>query len=315
MDRTIPLPINGSTQRIRLCTERAGLPPLLVVQAGPGLPLLHEVVKFQRLLNLEQDFLVAYWEQRGCGDAPLQDARSVSLRQQVDDLGAVLRWLHRETGDRVVLLGISLGGSMALQAAERDRACSKAVVAISPDANTAMSDAAALDFLRQQAARAGTTLETFGKLGPPPYVDPAVLRRRTRLLADFGSIERGRRFNTLMRELLVGLLVTYGIAGAIRALRNMNVVQRALLPEVASLDLLAHAPRVLVPVHYIFGEDDALTPAAAVKLLPTRVGAPTTTVSVLPNAGHMVHFDRPDAVRSIVLAATHDRRRVAAVGQ
>jgi hypothetical protein len=50
IDKTVTLDINGSTQRIRLCAERAGLPPFLIVQAGPGWPVLNEVAKF-RVLN------------------------------------------------------------------------------------------------------------------------------------------------------------------------------------------------------------------------------------------------------------------------
>ena len=121
IDKTVTLRINGSTQRVRMCAERVGLPPLLIVQAGPGLPVLHEVAKFQRQLNLEQDFFVSYWEQRGCGTASKPDAESVSLHQQVDDLRAVLRWLRQETKQRVMVLGISLGGAMVLQAVEHER--------------------------------------------------------------------------------------------------------------------------------------------------------------------------------------------------
>src|SRR5215475_1383105 len=90
IDKTLTLNINGSRQSIRLCAARPGLPPLLVVQGGPALPLLHEVAKFQRLLNLENEFLVGYWEQRGCGNSSAADARSVSLAQQVEDLRIVL---------------------------------------------------------------------------------------------------------------------------------------------------------------------------------------------------------------------------------
>src|SRR3954466_10346702 len=59
VDRTIKLDVNGSAQHLRICAARAGLAPLLTVQGGPALPLLHEVGKFQRLLKLEEDFLVA----------------------------------------------------------------------------------------------------------------------------------------------------------------------------------------------------------------------------------------------------------------
>ena len=57
IDQTVTLNVNNSTQQVRMCAAGRGLPPLLVVQCGPALPLLHDVAKFQRLLKLEEDFL------------------------------------------------------------------------------------------------------------------------------------------------------------------------------------------------------------------------------------------------------------------
>ena len=169
-----------------------------------------------------------------------------------------------------MLLGISLGATIALQAVEHDSSYSKAVVAISPDSQAALSDASAHDFLQLQSARAANRrlAETVTKLGNPPFIGTARFQRRARLLADLGAIEHGRRFSALMRETLVGMLMTYGVIGTAKALRNLTVVQRTLLPELASLDLLANTPRVRIPVHYVFGDKDALTPAALITQLP-----------------------------------------------
>jgi pimeloyl-ACP methyl ester carboxylesterase len=302
IDKTIPLNINGSRQSIRLCAARPGLPPLLVVQGGPALPLLHEVRKFQRLLHLESDFLVGYWEQRGCGNVSRDDAQSVSLAQQVEDLRSVLRWLHGETGQRILIFGISIGATITLQAAEQEPDLVKAVIAISPDAQTSVSDAAANAFLQEQAnepehRRLRQRVITLGK---PPYLDLPSFQRRARLLADLGTIEHGRTFGELTREFFFALIRTYGVAGSARALRNMTIVQRKLLPDIASLNLFVCPPRIMVPVHYVFGEQDALTPTSVVKDLPAAIGAPATTVVRLANAGHFLHFDQPDIVRSIV---------------
>src|SRR5215510_6398399 len=111
LDSTITLDLHGTRQRVRLCGDRPGLPPVLVVQAGPGLPVLNEAARFQRLLQLESDFSVAYWDQRGCGYAALQDAQGVSLKTQVDDVCTIVRWLSDETQQRVVVLGLSLGAT------------------------------------------------------------------------------------------------------------------------------------------------------------------------------------------------------------
>lgn len=305
IDKTIPLNINGSRQVIRLCGAGSGLRPVLIVQGGPALPLLHEVARFQRLLNLERDFLVAYWEQRGCGNAPESDARSVSMAQQVDDLRSVLEWLYGEVQQPVLMFGISIGATLTLQTVQHLPDRVRAVIAISADARTAFSDAAADAFLKEQARRTdGRRIRgRVTSLGQPPYVDPVPFQRRTRLLADLGTIEHGRTFSVLLRELLFALIRTYGIVGAARALRNMNVVLRKLLPDIATLDLFARPPRVAVPVHYVFGEQDALTPASVVNELPAAIAAPASTAIRLANAGHMVHFDQPDIVRSIVQRA------------
>jgi pimeloyl-ACP methyl ester carboxylesterase len=305
IDRTIPLDVNGSRQTIRVCAARESLPPLLVVQGGPALPLLHEVPKFQRLLNLEQDFLVGYWDQRGCGNAPWKDANSVSWRQQIDDVRTVLTWFHSETKQGVTMLGISIGGTMALRAAEHEPSRVKAIVAISPDSHTASSDAASYDFLQEQARRGGSRRlrRRVAKLNPPPYLAPAAFQRRTGLLADLGTIEHGRTFGALLRETLVGMIDAYGIVGTVTALRNMNLVLRRLLPDIVSLDLFANPPRIAIPVHYVFGEQDALNPPSIADRLPAAIAAPASTAVRVPDAGHMVHFDRPDVVRSVLVRA------------
>jgi proline iminopeptidase len=301
IDETVTVDINGSRQRIRLCATRSALPPVLIVQHGPGFPLLHEAGKFQRLLHLENDHLVAYWEQRGCGNATADEARRVTLEQQVEDLLAVVRWLAERTRGRVLLFGVSIGATIALLAAARDEGRLTAVIANSPDLQTRAADAAVDAFLRDRAHRAGTPRlqRALAKLGPPPYLDPRAFQRRAALLMDSGTIERGATFNSSLRNTLVAMIRSYGVIGAVRSLRNMNIIQRRMLDDVASLDLLTHPPKIAVPVHFVFGELDALTAAFASSELPGKIGGPGTTAVRVSDAGHLVHFDRPDVLRSI----------------
>jgi pimeloyl-ACP methyl ester carboxylesterase len=313
IDKTVMLTINGSTQHVRLCAERSDLPPLLIVQAGPGFPSLHEVSKFQRLLHLESDFLVTYWDQRGCGNASRRDASSVSLQQQVEDVRTVLQWVHDETKQRVIVCAISLGATFTLRAVEHEPTRVRAVVAISPDSDTARSDAAVHAFLHEHGARdgSGRLKGKLEKLGAPPYTEAGPLQQRARLLTDLGAIEQGRTFNSLLRETLFGMVRTYGPIGTAKALRNMNLIQNRLLPPLVSLNLFTNPPRVAVPIHYIFGEQDALNPVAIVQRLPATIAAPGSTAILVPQAGHMVHFDQPEVVRAIAVGAAMSSDRTA----
>jgi pimeloyl-ACP methyl ester carboxylesterase len=76
-----------------------------------------------------------------------------------------------------------------------------------------------------------------------------------------------------------------------------------MLPYLNALDLFANPPRVAVPVHYVFGQNDALNPPDLVNRLPAAIGAPATTVTLVPDGGHMVHFDHSDVVRSVLVKA------------
>lgn len=169
----------------------------------------------------------------------------------------------------------------------------------------ASSDASVSPFLRAQGAIAKNRRLSANlvKLGEPPYTDSAAFQLRASLLTDLGGIERGRRFGALLRETLFSLIGTYGFLGTAKAMRNMNLIQRKLLPQLVSLSLFSNPPRLAVPVHYVFGEQDPLIPAEIIKQLPLAITAPESTVMLMPDAGHMVHFDRPELARSVVVRA------------
>jgi pimeloyl-ACP methyl ester carboxylesterase len=280
------------------------LPPVLIVQAGPGLPLLNDAHRFQQLLRLEQDFSVAYWDQRGCGKASAQDADRVSLASQVKDVGAVVRWLAETTGQRIVLLGISLGATAALQAAARESRDLKSLVAVSIDTDIAASDAAVHSFLQQASTTPGREkiAKSLREIGAPPYTTLAPFQARTRMLTDLGAIEHSKRFGEVLRGLLWSLIRTYGWLGAVKALRNMNTVQRRLLPEMATLNLFAGWPQPGIPVHYLFGANDPLNPGSLVERISAHA-ARGDTVATLADAGHMAHFDQPATVRAVIARA------------
>src|SRR4051812_26519417 len=68
-------------------------------------------------------------------------------------------------------------------------------------------------------------------------------------------------------------------------LRNMTLAQRRLLPEILLVNLFDNPSRVAVPVHCVFGEQDALTSAAMVKQSLTAISAPASTVVRAPTPG------------------------------
>jgi pimeloyl-ACP methyl ester carboxylesterase len=298
IDHLSDLHIDGSRQRVRVCSSHAGLPPLLVVQAGPGLPLLNEVPRLQRELRLEEHFTVYYWEQRGCGPASKRDAERVSLAQQVDDVSTLIQHIAKETYKEVTLLCVSIGATATLLAAARGTPGIRAIVAISPDLKFPDIDLFVASYL--YAGSTPALQAKLDKLGPPPYLEPARLQQRARYLMDAGAIQRGRSSMAQTGEFLLSCIKAYGPWGSFKTLRNMSRVQARLQPDLVELDLFPSLPQIRVPVHYLVSPQDPLVPPDILKRLETVAGNAGQQVTVVPDARHMLHLDSPGAVRSVL---------------
>jgi len=77
------------------------------------------------------------------------------------------------------------------------------------------------------------------------------------------------------------------------------MIQSCLLPALAEFCLFDSWPETPVPLHIVFGGEDILKPPSSVEAT-SRLLKPEDSLAVLPGAGHMVHFDRPEAVKGIL---------------
>src|SRR3954453_15979312 len=116
--------LGGIPQWIRICGADASRPVLLLMQQGPGLPMISDRQLFQRLLRLEDDFTVVYWDQRGTGlSSPFlrrgPDAFETGVTRMVGDTIALLERLRDRFQRTTVVAGFSFGATFAVHAAAR----------------------------------------------------------------------------------------------------------------------------------------------------------------------------------------------------
>src|ERR1039458_10104541 len=101
--------LGDTEQWIRIRGTGLANPVLLLIQQGPGLPMINEARRFERVLGLEQDFTVVYWDQRGCGRSlRRQKTAALSLKSMVADTVSLLEHLRERFGKKVLVAGFSL---------------------------------------------------------------------------------------------------------------------------------------------------------------------------------------------------------------
>src|SRR5580698_6779304 len=140
--------LGGSTQWIRIRGTDAANPVLLLIQQGPGLPMLNEVRRFERLLGFENHFTVVYWDQRGCGRSlgGVDTLSAHPLRQMVDDTVSLLELLKERFAKKSLVAGFSLGATIGAFAAAERPDLVETLVAVGMDIDGATAADSAYDF-------------------------------------------------------------------------------------------------------------------------------------------------------------------------
>jgi pimeloyl-ACP methyl ester carboxylesterase len=166
--------LGGITQWIRVRGAHASNPVLLLMQQGPGLPIINEARRLEHLLGLENAFTVVYWDQRGTGlsSPSLREDPNrfeISVARMVDDTVTLLELLRGRFGGETLVAGFSFGATFAVYAAARRPELVAALVAAGMDIDMPAAENNAYAFALDAARRRGNrrAIRQLEAIGPP----------------------------------------------------------------------------------------------------------------------------------------------------
>jgi pimeloyl-ACP methyl ester carboxylesterase len=308
--------LGGIPQWIRLRGVDAANPALLLMQQGPGFPMINEARRFERLLGLEEAFTVVYWDQRGTGLSSPSLRRDssrfeISVARMLDDTVMLLELLRDRFGAKTFVAGFSFGATFAAYAAVRRPELVAAVVAAGMDIDVPAAENNAYAFALGAARRRGNrrAIRQLEAIGPPPHTSVKQFITRARWAANFGGVATDANFNGLLSGLLVSLLRSpdYSAVDLIRTIRGLGVAQAALLPQLATTDLVHAIPRLDVPIVMAQGRLDQVAPGEAAQRFHDSLSAPSKQLVWFEKSAHTPHLEEPAKFRDLLMSVTADR--------
>ncbi len=247
---------------------------------GPAVLFVHGFPLNRSLWRHQLDHLAGFRsiapDLRGMGASgvPLSPSE-YSMARYAQDLVEVLDALGEH---RVTMCGLSMGGYIAFEFLHRYRDRVRALVLMDTRAEAETEQG------RQTRDRA---IERVTRQGSAPFVEEMV----PKLLGPSTAARRQGVVEAVRRMMLQ--TSPNGIVGALAAMRD-----RADYSTV--LSSLAGVPTLVVA-----GEEDAITPPSAARLMASRI--PEARLVIVPEAGHLAPMEQPETVTRLLQEFLRER--------
>ncbi|MBK9270021.1 MAG: alpha/beta hydrolase [Saprospiraceae bacterium] len=304
--------INGVPQRLTIRGKNVNNPVLLKVHGGPGnshIPFL------SRLLNtdLEDLFVVCYWDQRGSGTAYSSEIpdSTITLQQIVDDGITVTNYLREQfKKEKIYIEGTSWGTTVSAFMVQKRPELFFAYVGIGQMGNQTLSEQISYDFVLQKAKEANDTISVsrLKSIGRPPY-------KTNEEMIVAVNVERviGRMYSPLpppgdqeQQQSILEFLIDNGTSFEsklglfIPGAENKSPAFELLWPTCANVNLLRDVPEWKIPVYILQGEYDHQTEFSVAKSYYDSLKAPEKQWFTFDRAGHNCIFENPQKYRMII---------------
>ena len=280
--------IGGIEQCILIRSRDISNPILLFLHGGPGMPMMYLAHKFQR--QLEEQFTVVQWDQRGAGKSYNQNIpiESINVEQFISDTHELVQHLRRRFNkDKIHLAGHSWGSYLGMLSVHRYPELFASYTGIGQIVHSEKAREIKNRFIREQAEQTGNAeaieeLDTKGDI---------VLEK---WLFRFGG--ELHEHTGIMPFIITGLLASeYNLHDSIIKIKNgssfssehmkYNAVAGELIDEIYVLS---------VPVYFFTGRYDYVTPSELVEEYYQKIQAPDKKLVFFENSAHFPFFEEPE---------------------
>jgi len=240
-----------------------------------GFPYDHTM--WENQINfLKRDYYCIAYDIRGLGESYVGDGQ-YTMEAYVNDLFSIIDELKLQ---KPVVCGLSMGGYIALRAAERNQ--DKFAGMILCDTRSDSDDNGA----KLKRASGINQINTDGLI---KFVDPFV----TNCFAEETPKEKEKMFLTVLNKAHKHDPV--GVKGALIAIMSRT-------------DTTSFLPRVTIPSLILCGSFDKLTPPPLMRAMAEKI--PGSEIGIIPQAGHMTPLENPGCVNDLIAGFLGRIRRI-----
>lgn len=309
--------IGGKLQYFQIRGEDIRNPVILFLHGGPGSP--HSFVSHHYQRELESEYTFVNWDQPGSGRTYYANREryiknKITVEELMEDLNEVVDYLiSRFHQEKIVILGHSWGSVIGSLFIQDHPEKVKAYIGLGQVIDPTGEEVAVQEAMRRAGAKGneeyirelGLLFEDFNKVKDIGEIDSGKLMRIRKVVAAYipeEEVSSGRH------------MLWMGISSPDMNKDDLRWYQKILLrtKDFAAIqknlvdylffkfDIRELSKEYFVPVYYISGTSDWVTPFVSVEEYIEEIKAPDKKFLFVKNAGHNAHVDNPKAFAKAV---------------
>ena len=279
--------LGGYAQKVLLEGKRKGLPVVLCLHGGPGTPVPFNAGCRGLFPEFTDHFIMAYWDQLGCGinNRPMEDIFSLDLMVDMTrDLIFSLREKFPE--NPIYLLAVSWGTVLSALGMEKVGEALSGVVA----SGQVVHDLTFNEITRAALQKTNLPPKKIQSLLSlePETATAGELQKLMAVLRSKTDGFRNPKDQAPVGPVIWGMLTSpdYSLRDFMAVVQNGYTGLEAPIRQLTRLDLRETLRGTKIPYWMLCGETDLVTPGAYARKLSETAGNPRLFFREIPDSGH-----------------------------
>lgn len=305
IDEEVIVQIGDIDQYLYIRGQNQDNPIILFLHGGPGSPMTPIIYGYQGLL--EDEYTIVNWDQRNSGKTYyLNDKELVyntlSMERMVEDVREITSYLSNRFGqEKVVIMGHSWGSVLGTEFIKQYPELISSYIGVGQVINSVEGDTFAYNATKDAAKESGNIedAQTLENLNGYLLTDE-----------DF-SVKSFSTFRGLMSKYLNPIpdrttqMIIFSPYHSLKDisyfLKNTFELQKPLMDYLSyDFDARDLGNEYEVPIYYILGEHDWVTPYKIAQEYFETIVAPKKKSIMIKDAGHMTMIDNPEEFSNAV---------------
>ena len=297
--------IGGINQYICIRGKNIENPILLFLHGGPGDAMLPVMTGINK--DLEDDFIVVNWEQRGAGKSyyPFGESDEINIDTFVSDTYELTKLLlKRFNKEKIYIIGNSWGSVIAVEAVQQYPKFYYAYVGIGQVVHMKENERLSYEYtLNQSILRNDIKAEKQLKDMGVNYFDRSdwlkcLLFQRKYLVKYGGAIYNQSSYCCLEKYFFAS--PEYSLIDIINRIRGSKQSLKMLWLKLLEVDLFKTATQFEIPIYFIEGKHDYNAPSLLVSQYYECINAPKKELIWFEKSAHFPQWEEPKKFHTIL---------------